>query len=93
MTGLWLLTPSQLSEYQEQAYLLDPFLEQLVLPVVSKFKDCIQNETLVNDASGGYGTRTGGLSNLLYNYVKFRGYKTISQSQTHIFRQSGLQNV
>lgn len=70
----------QLHEYQEQAYLLDPFLESLVSPVVGKIK------AFAHDYRGGpqrapSGRRVERLSLLLYGYIKFRGYKTISSSR------------
>ncbi|KAI6129812.1 TBCD protein [Pisolithus croceorrhizus] len=50
-----------LGEYQEQSYLLDPYLENLVVPVA----ECL---------------RAHARTQLLYNYIKLRGYKTISRS-------------
>lgn len=79
----------QFAEYQEQAYLLDPFLEELVGPVVKKFKFYAQGlasgsfrlEDIANfDAGLEFTAPLTRVSYLLYNYLKFRGYKTISQS-------------
>jgi hypothetical protein len=79
----------QLAEYQEQAYLLDPYLEELVGPVVNKFKFYAQGltggsfrlEDIANFDAGLEPTEPlTRVSYLLYNYLKFRGYKTISQS-------------
>ena len=73
------LTPSiQLDEYQEQSYLLDPFLEKLVAPVV----ECLKvHANLYASGRGRPGsiTRVGRVALLLYSYIKCRGYKTISQ--------------
>lgn len=69
----------QLDSYQEQPYLLDPFLEQLVAPVVEKLKEfarlSLADPDLKYDA-----WRANTLARIIYSYVKFRGYKTISQS-------------
>jgi len=79
----------QFAEYQEQAYLLDPFLEELVGPVVKKFKSYAQGlaggtfrleDIATFDSRLELAAPLTRVSNLLYNYLKFRGYKTISQS-------------
>lgn len=81
-----------LSEYQEQAYLLDPFLEELVGPVVKKFKFYAQGltggsfrlEDIANfDAGLELAAPLTSVSYLLYNYLKFRGYKTIIRFFPH----------
>lgn len=65
----------QLSSYQEQAYLLDPYLEILVTAVVVPFKTLVKSsDPNANEENLLY------LSELLHRYVKFRGYKTISLS-------------
>lgn len=68
----------QLGEYQEQSYLLDPYLEDLVVPVAECLRTharaCTSNPPITSSM-----TRVGRLADLLYNYIKFRGYKTISQ--------------
>lgn len=68
----------KLGEYQEQSYLLDPFLEQLVVPVV----ECFKNHTKVAISTTGPlpVRRIQRLSLLLYQYIMCRGYKTIGQS-------------
>lgn len=80
---------AQFAEYQEQPYLLDPFLEELVGPVVKKFKFYAQGLTAGSFSLEDIATFDSRLelaaplprvSYLLYNYLKFRGYKTISQS-------------
>ena len=84
LTGLF-----QFAEYQEQAYLLDPFLEELVGPIVKKFKSYTQglaNSTFRLENIATFDSRLElaapltRVSSLLYNYLKFRGHKTISQS-------------
>jgi hypothetical protein len=68
----------KLDEYQEQSYLLDPYLEQLVVPVVESLK---YHAKVSVSATGPILTdRVGRISGLLYQYIKCRGYKTISQS-------------
>ncbi|EGO23938.1 hypothetical protein SERLADRAFT_450239 [Serpula lacrymans var. lacrymans S7.9] len=58
-----------LGEYQEQSYLLDPFLESLVIPVV----DCLRRHATMSVSSPDRSTtlvRIGRLAVLLYNYIK-----------------------
>jgi hypothetical protein len=65
-------------EYQEQSYLLDPYLESLVSPVA----ECLRKYALtcVNArVAQSSHSRVERLSDLLHNYIKFRGYKTISR--------------
>ncbi|KAG5635354.1 hypothetical protein H0H81_011555 [Sphagnurus paluster] len=66
-----------LDEYQEQSYLLDPYLESLVVPVV----ESLRTHTKVSVAKNRRGSpkRVERLARLLYSYIKLRGYKTISQ--------------
>ncbi|KAI9512401.1 TBCD protein [Russula earlei] len=85
-------TTNVLAEYQEQAYLLDPFLEELLEPVVKKFKFYALGLT-----SGGFrlediatfdpmmelAAPLTRVSYLLYNYFKFRGSKTIIRFFPH----------
>ena len=75
----------KLDEYQEQSYLLDPFLEQLVIPVVERLKF---HAKVSVSATGPISTiRVGRVSSLLYQYIKCRGYKTISQSLAQLLRE------
>ncbi|KAF8955289.1 TBCD protein [Flammula alnicola] len=71
-----------LDEYQEQSYLLDPYLEDLVAPVVERLKDfakaCIANPSLKYSP-----WRVDTIARVLYSYVKFRGYKTIIRYFPH----------
>jgi hypothetical protein len=67
----------KLGEYQEQAYLLDPFLETLVAPVVERFKT--HAKLSISDLGRRESSaRVERVALLLYNYIKCRGYKTIS---------------
>ena len=62
----------QLDQYQEQAYLLDPYLEELVNPVMEEFKQLVRAPDSARNDSLCL------LSLVLYHYIKFRGYKSIS---------------
>ncbi|GBE84936.1 TBCD protein [Sparassis crispa] len=71
-----------LNEYQEQPYLLDPFLECLVSPVVESLKT--HARTLVKAPEEKLpGLRVGRIALLLYEYTKFRGYKIITRFFPH----------
>ncbi|KIK69557.1 hypothetical protein GYMLUDRAFT_79682 [Collybiopsis luxurians FD-317 M1] len=71
-----------LDEYQEQSYLLDPLLEELVTPVVECLKSHANN-FLSSTSRRESGFRIWRLSMLLYAYTKFRGYKTIIRFFPH----------
>lgn len=66
----------QFNSYQEQSYLWDPYLEALVTPVVEKLKT--HAKEFVQNPRSVAGARLERLVSLLYLFVKFRGYKTIS---------------
>ncbi|KAJ6613342.1 TBCD protein [Mycena sp. CBHHK59/15] len=68
-----------LDEYQEQAYLLDPFLEGLVTPVVARLR-AFANADPEAPASPA---RVERVALLLYSYVKSRGRKTIIRFLPH----------
>lgn len=68
----------QFAEYQEQPYLVDPFLEDLISPIVQVLK-AYAIRSVNNKNNPMVSERVYRLTLLLYNYVKFRGYKTISQ--------------
>ncbi|KAF5369524.1 hypothetical protein D9758_002666 [Tetrapyrgos nigripes] len=63
-----------LDEYQEQSYLLDPHLEELVKPVVEYLKLHVKNYASDFKPQAG----VWHVSMLLYSYMKCRGYKTIN---------------
>ncbi|KAF9077650.1 ARM repeat-containing protein [Rhodocollybia butyracea] len=71
-----------LDEYQEQSYLLDPYLEELVTPVVERLK-AYTIEFLADRSRQASSSRMKCLSGLLYAYTKFRGYKTIIRFFPH----------
>ncbi|KAF9267451.1 TBCD protein [Marasmius fiardii PR-910] len=71
-----------LLEYQEQSYLLDPFLERLVTPVLDRLrahaKDVVLGQNLRSSSA-----RLERITRLLYGYIKFRGYKAIIRFFPH----------
>ncbi|KAJ2930914.1 hypothetical protein H1R20_g6182, partial [Candolleomyces eurysporus] len=70
------------SEYQEQSYLLDPYLDQLVKPVVERVK--YLTRTVVAEPGRTVSrSRVQYLTLLIYHYIKFRGYKTIVRFFPH----------
>ncbi|PPQ80979.1 hypothetical protein CVT25_015132 [Psilocybe cyanescens] len=73
---------SMLDAYQEQSYLLDPYLEQLVAPVVEVLKDYVKT-SIANPTDKGDTWHAHRTANMLYCYVKFRGYKTIVRFFPH----------
>ena len=68
----------QFDSYQEQSYLWDPDLESLVAPVVDAFKTHAK-EFAHGDFESVSDVRLHFFSMLPYLFVKFRGYKTISE--------------
>ena len=84
---LWVVDdPAQLAEYQEQAYLLDPYLEELVTPVVDAFKEFVKG--MVDKPNREYSKlRAEHITMMLYEYVKFRGQKAISTWAVLVFHQ------
>ncbi|KAH8825282.1 TBCD protein [Flagelloscypha sp. PMI_526] len=70
-----------LAQYQEQPYLFDPYLEGLVTPVVDWLK--VYARESVQAGNPGSNARVNRVARALYNYVKFRGYKTIIRFFPH----------
>jgi tubulin-specific chaperone D len=71
---------AQFAEYQEQSFLLDPFLEGLVTPAAVRLRNLAE---LVVQTKSRDSTKISGLSRisiLLYHYIKFRGHKSIGKS-------------
>ncbi|OSD07226.1 TBCD protein [Trametes coccinea BRFM310] len=69
-------------KYQEQPYLLDPYLEQLFTPVIETLK--AHAKKFVSSSSATVSQeRLYGLAMLHYNFIKFRGYKTITRFFPH----------
>jgi len=71
-----------LAGYQEQSYLLDPFLEKLVVPVVECLKSYAKRCT-TDPGQWGSPARVERMTLLLYSFVKCRGYKTIIRFFPH----------
>ncbi|EKM79449.1 hypothetical protein AGABI1DRAFT_120846 [Agaricus bisporus var. burnettii JB137-S8] len=71
-----------LNDYQEQSYLLDPFLESLLSPVINKFKGFVHDYSNVSGKVPST-RRVERLCLILYGYVKFRGYKIIVRFFPH----------
>ncbi|KAI0754966.1 ARM repeat-containing protein [Daedaleopsis nitida] len=71
------------ASYQEQSYLWDPFLEDLVTPVVETLKSHAKQFVRDGVASNVSHMRLDRLASLLYFFVKFRGYKTITRFFPH----------
>ncbi|KAH7912534.1 ARM repeat-containing protein [Hygrophoropsis aurantiaca] len=71
-----------LGEYQEQSYLLDPYLESLVIPAAESLRTHARART---SQSAGFSSRSrlGRLADLLYHFIKFRGRKTIVRFFPH----------
>ncbi|KAG7443080.1 TBCD protein [Guyanagaster necrorhizus] len=71
-----------LDEYQEQSYLLDPYFEGLVVPVVDSLKS--HANVSISDCSIVFSSeRVQRVALLLYRYIKCRGYKTITRFLPH----------
>ena len=66
---------SQLDEYQEQPYLLDPQLELLLSPLITAFRNQVKLPDLQLNTP-----RLHRLSHLIYFFTKVRGSKTIGKS-------------
>ncbi|KAI0761942.1 TBCD protein [Trametes elegans] len=77
------------NKYQEQSYLLDPVLEQLLSPVVETLKT--HTKKFVSSSSASVSKRRlDRLASFLYNFVKFRGYKTITRFFPHEIADLGV---
>ncbi|TFK74799.1 TBCD protein [Pluteus cervinus] len=69
-------------EYQEQSYLLDPYLEQMILPAVNVFKEHARAASA--DPSRKWSeSRVNRMATLLQTYARFRGAKTIIRFFPH----------
>lgn len=61
--------------YQEQAYLLDPYLESLVVPPAHALRELVRGSNSTPDAF----RRMGLAARLLYTYTKVRGAKIVAR--------------
>lgn len=66
-----------LDRYQEQNYLLDPYLEAIVGPPVRALQQCTFKSLKGEGTSSQIFDDVQRLARLLYHYTKVRGYKTI----------------
>ncbi|KAI8799511.1 tubulin folding cofactor D C terminal-domain-containing protein [Cladochytrium replicatum] len=69
-----------LEKYQELPHLLDPYLEQLTVPVVEHLRRCVSHSDRVTLASNPAFQR---LPKYLYYLMKVRGYKVIVRLFSH----------
>ncbi|KAI8140356.1 tubulin folding cofactor D C terminal-domain-containing protein [Fennellomyces sp. T-0311] len=67
-----------LDMYQEQSHLLDPYLENLVGPVVVKLREYVEHPKEYTASSSGHL-----LFRYLYLVTKTRGYKTVVKFMSH----------
>ncbi|KAI0632121.1 TBCD protein [Trametes polyzona] len=75
--------------YQEQPYLLDPYLERLFEPVVGTLKS--HAKKFVSSSSVPVAKwRLHRLAGLVYHFIKFRGYKTITRFFPHEIADLGV---
>jgi hypothetical protein len=72
----------KLDEYQEQPYLLDPFLNKMVEPVVEELKNGIRVVLEQEEVNEQKSTRLYQLATLMYWYSKTRGMKSIGENIT-----------
>ncbi|EJC98100.1 TBCD protein [Fomitiporia mediterranea MF3/22] len=71
-----------LNYYQEQPYLLDPHLEELIVPVVNAFRHHVQEYSSGHSRDYSF-ARVSRLASAIYVFVKVRGYKTIVRFFPH----------
>jgi hypothetical protein len=67
---------SQCDQYQEQSFLLDPWLDKIVVPPVEAFRQYIA-KVVSEDREELISERFFRLARIIYQIVKTRGYKTI----------------
>ncbi|PAV17192.1 TBCD [Pyrrhoderma noxium] len=72
-----------LDEYQEQPYLLDPHLEALITPIVNTLRIHAREYALSHSTESFSSARINRLSEMLYTFVKVRGYKTVVRFFPH----------
>jgi hypothetical protein len=66
-----------MSSFQEQPYLLDPYLEEMVLPVIETLKSHVKVLVAADPEDAKVTFRFARVCSLLYAFIKFRGYKAI----------------
>jgi hypothetical protein len=70
---------SQCDQYQEQSFLLDPWLDKIVVPPVEALRQYIA-KVVSEDREELISSRFFRLARIIYQIVKTRGYKTIGNS-------------
>ncbi|KAJ8691517.1 hypothetical protein PTI98_011083 [Pleurotus ostreatus] len=75
--------------YQEQSYLLDPYLERFVLPVIEAVK-AHAHATVMQEGIKYSKARMNRLCRHLYGYIRFRGYKNIVKFFPHEIADLGI---
>lgn len=68
-----------MNEYQEQSYLLDPWLEKIVVPPVERFRTYAFAKASENLPTKLVTEEAKGLSWIIYYIITTRGYKTIGE--------------
>ena len=80
----------QINSFQEQPYLLDPYLEEMVLPIVETLKSHVKVLVTADPENVRVTFRFVRICSLLYTFIKFRGYKTIGADNSRRQRQQEL---
>lgn len=71
----------QIAKYQYQSYLLDPYLEDMIAPLITPLRKVVHDVTF-GDLKGQSMNEHGDLVFYLLNFIcKTRGYKTIGMLQ------------
>ncbi|EJD50758.1 ARM repeat-containing protein [Auricularia subglabra TFB-10046 SS5] len=70
-----------LIEYQEQAFLLDPYIERMVAPPVNALRQHVN--AVVNSGAKWSKSRLSNLAELIYSFCRVRGHKTIVRFFPH----------
>lgn len=71
-----------MAEYQEHSYLLDPHWETILVPAIQIFRSTIRSISRPSEKNNEAlnEERFGRLIGVIYDCIKCRGYKTISES-------------
>ncbi|KAF9779616.1 TBCD protein [Thelephora terrestris] len=72
-----------INSFQEQPYLLDPYLEEMVLPITETIKSHVKALVAANPGDANVSVRFTRVCSLLYTFIKFRGCKTIVRFFPH----------
>ncbi|KAF9096373.1 hypothetical protein BGX29_008588 [Mortierella sp. GBA35] len=81
--GLQMNLENQIGKYQYQSYLLDPFLEEMINPLITPLRKVVHDVTF-GDLKGQTMNEHGDLVFYVLNFIcKTRGYKTIVKFLPH----------